>query len=223
MADISTGGPSAGDAREGGAGPATRAGATAPASPGGSRYSGDFVARAAARRRRSRLTLLAVAGVTLAAALGLTLFALQDQIVFFKTPSDIAAEPLAVGERVRIGGLVKEGSVVRTGSDTAFRVTDTAAELAVTHSGILPDLFREGQGVVLDGAVRPDGVFVADTVLAKHDENYVPAEVAEALERQGVWRGDVSVVIDEGAAPTSAPTSAFAPTSASTPSGGTYE
>ena len=153
-----------------------------------------FAARAAARRRRSRLTLVAVAGVTLAAALGLTLFALQDQIVFFKSPSDIAAAPLAPGERVRIGGLVKEGSVEREGQVTTFLVTDTAADVAVTHTGILPDLFREGQGVVIDGALRADGAFVADTVLAKHDENYVPAEVAEALEKQGLWKGNVTAV-----------------------------
>ena len=161
----------------------------------GAGYRTGVVARAAARRRRSRLTLVAVAGAVLAAALGLTLYALQDQIVFFRTPSDIAATPLAVGERVRVGGLVKEGSVVRTGATTTFTVTDTAADVTVAHSGILPDLFREGQGVVLDGAVRPDGLFVADTVLAKHDENYVPAEVAEALERQGLWKGNASAVM----------------------------
>ena len=154
-----------------------------------------FVARAAARRRRSRLTLLAAVGVTLAAALGLTLYALQDQIVFFKSPSDIAAAPLTVGERVRIGGLVKEGSVAREGQVTTFLVTDTAADVVVTHSGILPDLFREGQGVVIDGALAPDGLFRADTVLAKHDENYVPAEVAEALEKQGLWKGNASAVV----------------------------
>ena len=153
-----------------------------------------FAARAAARRRRSRLTLVAVAGTTLAAALALSLYALQDQIVFFKSPSDIAAEPLSIGERVRVGGLVKEGSVARTGETNRFVVTDTAADVAVTYVGILPDLFREGQGVVIDGALGPDG-FVADTVLAKHDENYVPAEVAEALERQGLWQGDASVVV----------------------------
>ena len=163
----------------------------------GAGYGAGVVARAAARRRRTRLTLVAVAGAVLAAALGLTLYALQDQIVFFRTPSDIAATPLSVGERVRVGGLVKEGSVVRAGSVTSFTVTDTAADIAVSHSGILPDLFREGQGVVLDGALRPDGLFVADTVLAKHDENYVPAEVAETLERQGLWHGEASVVIGE--------------------------
>ena len=147
---------------------------------------------AARQRRRTRLTAIALAMVTLAAAVGLALFALREQVVFFKSPSDIAATPLSVGERVRIGGLVKEGSLVREGREAAFTVTDGAAEVAVVHTGILPDLFREGQGVVLDGAVTPGGAFRADTVLAKHDENYVPAEVAEALERQGVWRGEGS-------------------------------
>ena len=149
------------------------------------------------RRRQSRLGVIALAVVTLGAALGLTLFALQDQVVFFKSPADIAAEPPAVGERIRIGGLVAEASLVREGRQAAFTVTDGAADVKVVHSGILPDLFREGQGVVIDGALTPAGTFRADTVLAKHDENYVPAEVAEALERQGVWRGDASVVVGE--------------------------
>ena len=152
---------------------------------------------AARRRRRGRLTTIALVGVTLAAVVGLTLFALQDEIVFFKSPADIAAEPPAPGDRIRIGGLVKEGSIERVGEVATFLVTDTEADVAVTHTGILPDLFREGQGVVIDGAMRADGTFVADTVLAKHDENYIPAEVAEALEKQGVWRGDASVVVGE--------------------------
>ena len=155
-----------------------------------------FVARAAARRRRTRLTLLAAVGITLAAALALTLTALQDQIVFFKSPSDIAAEPLAVGERVRIGGLVKEGSYRRVDGTNSFVVTDTVADVAVAYAGIVPDLFREGQGVVIDGALGTGGTFVADTVLAKHDENYVPAEVAEALEKQGLWKGNASAVVE---------------------------
>ena len=163
----------------------------------GGRSGTGFIAIAARRRRRNRLTMIAFAGVTLAAALGLVLFALQDEIVFFKSPADIATAPPGVGERIRIGGLVKEGSVERAGNVATFLVTDTAADVAVTHTGILPDLFREGQGVVIDGALGMDGIFVADTVLAKHDENYVPAEVAEALEKQGVWRGDASVVVGE--------------------------
>ena len=144
---------------------------------------------AARQRRRTRLMAIALAVLTLAAVVALVLFALRDQVVFFKSPADIAAAPPAIGERVRIGGLVKEGSLVREGQEAAFTVTDGAADVSVVHTGILPDLFREGQGVVIDGALTPDGAFRADTVLAKHDENYVPAEVAEALERQGVWRG----------------------------------
>ena len=152
---------------------------------------------AARRRRQGRLAALALAVVGLGAALGLTLFALQDQVVFFKSPADIAAEPPAVGERIRIGGLVKEGTLQRDGERASFVVTDTAADVAVTHTGILPDLFREGQGVVIDGALTNSGTFRADTVLAKHDENYIPSEVADALEAQGVWRGDASVVVGE--------------------------
>ena len=151
----------------------------------------------ARRRRRTRLTAIALALVTLGAVLGLVLFALRDQVVFFKSPADIAAAPPAIGERVRVGGLVKEGSVVREGREAAFTVTDGAAEVAVVHTGILPDLFREGQGVVLDGALERSGAFRADTVLAKHDENYVPAEVAKALEESGVWRGNASAVVGE--------------------------
>lgn len=163
----------------------------------GSPSPAGMIALAAKRRRRSRLTLIAFLGITLAAAVGLTLFALQDEIVFFKSPADIRAEPPAIGERLRIGGLVKEGSVVREGDVTRFLVTDTGADVPVIHTGILPDLFREGQGVVIDGAMDADALFVADTVLAKHDENYVPAEVREALEQQGVWKGNASAVIGE--------------------------
>ena len=155
------------------------------------------LAGAARRRRQSRLGVIALAILTLGAALGLTLFALQDQVVFFKSPADIAAEPPAPGERIRIGGLVAEGSLRREGQEAVFEVTDGAAAVKVVHTGILPDLFREGQGVVIDGALQAGGVFRADTVLAKHDENYVPAEVAKALEEQGVWRGDASVVVGE--------------------------
>jgi cytochrome c-type biogenesis protein CcmE len=141
-------------------------------------------------RKRNRIIIIAAAGVVLAGAAGLSLYALNDQIVFFKSPSDIASEGLAPGTRVRIGGLVKEGSWTQDGTSHVFAVTDTAQELVVAYTGILPDLFREGQGVVLDGALTPEGRFVADTVLAKHDENYMPAEVAEALKAQGHWIDD---------------------------------
>jgi cytochrome c-type biogenesis protein CcmE len=142
------------------------------------------------RRKQNRIIIIAAAGAVLVGAVGLSLVALNDQIVFFKSPSDIAAEGLAPGQRVRIGGLVKEGSWVQQGTAHSFTVTDTAEDLNVSYVGILPDLFREGQGVVLDGALNGQRQFVADTVLAKHDENYMPAEVAEALKAQGHWQAD---------------------------------
>ena len=97
------------------------------------------------------------------------------------------------GTRIRLGGLVEEGSVVRgEGTRVRFAVTDTAETVPVTYDGVLPDLFREGQGVVTEGTLMPDGTFVADTVLAKHDENYMPKEVADALKEQGVWQGETN-------------------------------
>lgn len=129
-------------------------------------------------------------GVALALTVFLVTTALREQIVFFKTPTDIVTEGLAPNERVRIGGLVKEGSVVRSGTLIDFIVTDTGNDLRVRFDGIVPDLFREGQGVVAEGTLTRDNLFIADTVLAKHDENYVPKEVAEALKQQGVWKGE---------------------------------
>ena len=129
-------------------------------------------------------------GVALALTVFLVTTALREQIVFFKTPTDLMTEGLAPNERVRIGGLVKEGSVVRNGTQIDFIVTDTGHDLRVRFDGIVPDLFREGQGVVAEGTLTVDNLFVADTVLAKHDENYVPKEVAEALKQQGVWQGN---------------------------------
>ncbi|MBO9424435.1 cytochrome c maturation protein CcmE [Labrenzia sp. R4_1] len=141
-------------------------------------------------RKQRRLTLIGSAGAVLAVALGLILFALNDQIVFFQSPSDIASQQIPEGQRIRLGGLVEDGSVERSDDvNVKFRVTDTAHSVAVTYQGILPDLFREGQGVVTEGVLTPDGVFVADSVLAKHDENYMPKEVAEALKGQGHWQG----------------------------------
>jgi len=141
-------------------------------------------------RKQRRLTLIGSAGAVLAVALGLILFALNDQIVFFQSPTDITEKEIPAGQRIRLGGLVEEGSVVRSdNAEVSFRVTDMANAVAVTYKGILPDLFREGQGVVTEGIVGSDGVFVADSVLAKHDENYMPKEVAEALKDQGHWQG----------------------------------
>lgn len=142
-------------------------------------------------RKQRRLTLIGAAAVVLASAAGLILYALNDQIVFFQTPTDVVAKQIPAGQRIRLGGLVEEGSVQRSDdAKVSFKVTDTANTVAVTYVGILPDLFREGQGVVTEGIVGQDGIFRADSVLAKHDENYVPKEVADALKAQGVWKGD---------------------------------
>jgi cytochrome c-type biogenesis protein CcmE len=120
---------------------------------------------------------------------GLVLYAMRDSIVFFYSPSDIAEMQVAPGQRIRLGGLVETGSVRRDqGTTVHFSVTDGAKVMPVTYTGVLPDLFREGQGVVTEGAVMPDGTFKADNVLAKHDENYMPPEVAAKLKEKGVWR-----------------------------------
>ena len=141
-------------------------------------------------RKQRRLSLIGVAGVVVACAVGLILYALTDQIVFFQSPTDIAKSPVPPQQRIRLGGLVKEGSVVRgEGTTVTFTVTDTANDVPVTFTGILPDLFREGQGVVVEGMLAAGGTFAADTVLAKHDENYMPKEVADSLKKQGVWQG----------------------------------
>jgi cytochrome c-type biogenesis protein CcmE len=142
-------------------------------------------------RKGKRLVLIGGALAALGLAVGLVLFALRDNIVFFYTPSELAQKQLAPGVRLRIGGLVKEGAVTRgEGRSVAFVVTDRTRDLDVTYTGLLPDLFREGQGVVVDGTLAADGVFRADSVLAKHDERYMPREVADALKKQGVWKGD---------------------------------
>ena len=141
------------------------------------------------KQRRAALigTCLAVLGV----AVGLVLFALRDSIVFFYTPSEVAEKHLETGQRFRLGGLVENGSVKRgEGATVGFVITDKRSTLPVTFTGVLPDLFREGQGVVAEGVLNSDGVFRADSVLAKHDENYMPPEVAKKLKDQGVWRGD---------------------------------
>jgi cytochrome c-type biogenesis protein CcmE len=141
-------------------------------------------------RRQRRLMLIGAGGAVLAVAVALVLVALKDSIVFFNSPSDVVEKHVAPGTRIRLGGLVKPGSIAR-GSNLAvrFAVTDGNKEIAVAYSGVLPDLFREGQGVVAEGAVDGAGVFEADTILAKHDENYMPREVADALKKQGHWKG----------------------------------
>ena len=140
-------------------------------------------------RKQKRMMLIGAAGAVLFAAVGLILFALQNQITFFMSPSEIAEKGVTPGQRIRLGGLVKEESVERTDkAHVSFVVTDGGAEIKVAYAGILPDLFREGQGVVTEGMLSSDGSFAADTVLAKHDENYMPREVADALKEQGHWQ-----------------------------------
>jgi len=141
-------------------------------------------------RKQRRATVIAAGLLVLSAAVGLVLYALSGTITYFKTPSDIAASPMPPGQRFRLGGLVADGSVKRgTGTEVEFSVTDTLHAVPVVYRGVLPDLFREGQGVVAEGRLEPDGRFRADTVLAKHDENYMPPEVAKALKDKGVKLG----------------------------------
>jgi len=150
-------------------------------------------ARRGMTRKQRRLVLIGLAGAVLALAAGLMLYAMSDRIVFFTAPSEFAAKPPPPGTRLRIGGLVEDGSVVkRADGEVTFSVTDGGATVPVAYKGILPDLFREGQGVVAEGLVGADGVFTADSVLAKHDEQYMPREVVDALKAQGVWEGDAA-------------------------------
>ena len=140
------------------------------------------------KRKHKRLTFVALAMLLLAAATGLILSAFQENIVFFYSPSDIKAKTPGPERRIRIGGLVEQGSVEKPGGAVVrFRVTDLTTALPVTYKGILPDLFREGQGIVAEGRLI-DGVFNADEVLAKHDETYMPPEVVEALKKSGQWK-----------------------------------
>jgi cytochrome c-type biogenesis protein CcmE len=133
--------------------------------------------------RHKRLILIACGVAALSAAAGLVLSAFQKNLVFFFTPSQVAANEAPQGRTFRIGGLVVPGSLKREGVDVRFVVTDTAKNLPVVYKGALPDLFREGKGVVAQGQLGPDGVFRAREVLAKHDENYMPPEAKEAVEK----------------------------------------
>ena len=140
-------------------------------------------------RKQRRGVLIGTCLVVLSVAVGLVLYAMRDSIVFFYSPSDVAEMEVPPGQRFRLGGLVETGSVVRDeGTTVRFAVTDNAKRLPVMYTGVLPDLFREGQGVVAEGLLESDGVFRADTVLAKHDENYMPPEVAAKLREQGHWK-----------------------------------
>ena len=143
-------------------------------------------------RKQKRLGLIAGLGLVLALATTLVLVALRDQIVFFYGPTDVITRQVEAGHPIRLGGLVKDGSWTRDGQDNSFIVTDNVTDIPASYSGILPDLFREGQGVVAEGAMGPDGKFVATNVLAKHDENYIPKEVVDALKAQGEWRPETA-------------------------------
>jgi cytochrome c-type biogenesis protein CcmE len=133
--------------------------------------------------RHKRLALIGGIVGSVAVAVGLVLNAFQSNLVFFYSPSQVIAKEAPASRTFRLGGLVQEGSIKRDGIEVRFAVTDTAQAVAVHYSGLLPDLFKEGKGVVTQGKLRDDGVFVAREVLAKHDENYMPPEAAEALER----------------------------------------
>jgi cytochrome c-type biogenesis protein CcmE len=139
-------------------------------------------------RKQTRLTIILASLAVLSIAAGLVLYAIRDTIVFFYTPSEVTEKKLPTGTRIRLGGLVEKGSVSKNGTSTAFLVTDTIGNMLVTYNGQLPDLFREGQGVVAEGLLTADGMMTAETVLAKHDENYMPKDVADKLKEKGVWK-----------------------------------
>ncbi len=139
-------------------------------------------------RKQKRFGLLRSALAVLGVASGLVLYALSDSIVFFFTPAEAMARNIAEGTRFRLGGLVAAGTLKQQGTRVEFIVTDTEKSIPVTYAGQLPDLFREGQGVVAEGTLNGEGMFIADTVLAKHDETYMPKEVADALKKKGVWK-----------------------------------
>ena len=142
-------------------------------------------------RKQKRLAVIGGAMVFLALASGLTLYALGQKTSYFYMPADLRAAAPEPGQRIRLGGLVEKGTVARgEGTQVSFGVTDQVHSVSVTYSGILPDLFREEQGVVTEGVLGPDGVFRADSVLAKHDENYMPKEVADGLKATGLWQAE---------------------------------
>jgi cytochrome c-type biogenesis protein CcmE len=139
-------------------------------------------------RKRLRLYLVLASLAVLSIAAALVLRALDRELVFFRSPTEIAAERPSVGQQIRLGGLVETGTVKKEGELVAFSVTDLTNNVQVSYRGLLPDLFREGQGVVVEGAFDASGAFVASQVLAKHDETYMPPEVAKALKDSGRWQ-----------------------------------
>jgi cytochrome c-type biogenesis protein CcmE len=142
-------------------------------------------------RKRRRLVLIGVSIGVLAIAVALMLNAFRGSIVFFNSPSDVVEKHIQPGTRIRLGGMVRAGSLVRGDNlKVRFTVTDGNREMPVAYQGLLPDLFREGQGVVAEGTLNASGTFDADTILAKHDESYMPKEVADALKKSGHWKDD---------------------------------
>ncbi len=142
-------------------------------------------------RKQRRLVLIGSAVGVLAIAVALMLNAFRGSIAFFASPSDVLAKHIGPGTRIRLGGLVKSGSLVRAdGLRVHFEVTDGKSEIPVKYDGVLPDLFREGQGVVAEGTLDPSGTFDADTILAKHDATYMPKEVVDALKKSGHWKDE---------------------------------
>ncbi len=140
-------------------------------------------------RKQRRLALIGAGLGVLGLSVALMLSALKDSIVFFNSPTDIAEKRIDAGTRIRLGGIVKAGSLARVENLLInFSITDGNRDVPVRYQGIVPDLFREGQGVVAEGALDSTGMFNAETVLAKHDENYMPREVQDALKKQGHWK-----------------------------------
>ena len=150
--------------------------------------------------RHKRMALIGGIVASVAVAAGLVLNAFQSNLVFFFSPSQVMAKEAPTARTFRLGGLVQEGSVKRSGTTVEFAVTDTAQTIAVRYTGILPDLFKEGKGVVAQGQLQGDGVFVAREVLAKHDENYMPPEAAEALKRAGKANEKIANTVVTGTA-----------------------
>lgn len=141
-------------------------------------------------RKQKRLTIIGTGMGFLTLAAALVMFALSSEITYFHSPTDVVEKSVKPGTRIRLGGLVEDGSIIRgEGTKVAFTITDNQEVMVVSYEGILPDLFREGQGVITEGAFEVmGGPFIADTVLAKHDENYMPKEIADTLKERGVWK-----------------------------------
>ena len=149
-------------------------------------------------RKRRRLVLVAAVVLCVAGATALILSAFEESLAYFQSPTDLVTAPPAPDRAIRLGGLVAEGSVARAGEQLSFAITDTAHSVPVVYQGAVPDLFREGQGVVVEGRLEAGGVFRADSLLAKHDENYMPKEAVEALKAAGEWRPETGGQGDGG-------------------------